>query len=375
MQEKFSIIQEQFDYLNQLLSEPRIISSHNDFKKLKILHGQISPLIDSIEKYKKVRNDIENVQELRHDPEFKKEAEEELKLLNKLKTSLEKKINIQMVPIKDEDSKDVVLEIRAGTGGEEAALFARDIYNMFVKYAERKNWEVENLGISYSALGGLKEIICGISGKNVYRTLKFESGVHRVQRVPVTEASGRIHTSAITVAILPEAEDVEVEIDPQDLKIDVFRSSGPGGQSVNTTDSAVRITHIPTGIVVSCQDEKSQHKNKSKALRVLRARLYDLYLEDQKNKESSDRKKQVGTGDRSERIRTYSYPQGRVTDHRVGLTLYKLDSFLEGEIDEIINALIQKNFENEINDADIVQNLIETLKPYRKAPAYSGKAS
>jgi peptide chain release factor 1 len=366
MIDKLIKIEESYDFLNELLSDPKIISSNSDFKKLKIIHGQISPLVENIRMYKKILDEIQSVKELKNNPEFRKEADNELEILNSKFYELENRIRIQMVPISPEDSKNIVLEIRAGTGGEEAALFAKDVYGMYTKFSEKNGWRMENLSSHYTDIGGFKEIITAISGKNVYRIMKFESGVHRVQRIPITETSGRIHTSAITVAVLPEAEDVEVQIDPQDIRVDVFRSSGPGGQSVNTTDSAVRITHIPTGLVVSCQDEKSQHKNKAKALRVLRARLYDLYLTEQQLKESSDRKKQVGTGDRSERIRTYNFPQGRVTDHRVGVTLYKLDYFMQGEMDEIHEALLKNYTEKAMENADILKSLLEIIEPYRK---------
>jgi peptide chain release factor 1 len=268
--------------------------------------------------------------------------EQEEKLTFELRTLL--------LPADADDQKNVIVEIRAGTGGEEAALFAADLFRMYSKYAERQGWRVEILDSHTTGIGGFKEIVASVEGKGVYSHLKYESGTHRVQRVPVTESQGRIHTSAVTVAILPEAEEVEVQINPEELRIDVFRSSGPGGQSVNTTDSAVRVTHLPTGIMVSCQDEKSQHKNRAKALRVLRARLLDVAKQEQQDKISRERRSQIGSGDRSERIRTYNFPQGRVTDHRINLTLYKLGVFLEGEMDELIEALRQADQAEKLKD-------------------------
>jgi len=266
-------------------------------------------------------------------------AKAELQTLKERLAGLEEELKILLLPKDPRDEKNVFLEIRAGTGGEEAALFAAALFRMYSKFAEKKRWRVEVMSENPTGLGGFKEIIALMEGKGVFSVLKHESGVHRVQRVPVTEASGRIHTSAVTVAVLPEADEVEVEINPNDLRIDVYRSSGPGGQSVNTTDSAVRVTHIPTGMVVTCQDEKSQHKNKAKALKVLRARLLDKLMEEQRSEISEQRKSQVGSGDRSERVRTYNFPQNRMTDHRINLTLYRLDSVMEGDLDEMTNAL------------------------------------
>ncbi|HOI38000.1 MAG TPA: peptide chain release factor 1, partial [Bacillota bacterium] len=274
------------------------------------------------------------------DSELRELAEAELASLEEDKSSLEEKLKVLLLPSDPLDEKNVIMEIRAGTGGDEAALFAGDLFRMYSRYAERNGWQIESMSSNPTELGGFKEAIVMISGDRVYSRLKYESGVHRVQRVPETEASGRIHTSAATVAVLPEAEDVDIEIDPNDLRVDVFRSSGHGGQSVNTTDSAVRITHIPTGMVVTCQDEKSQHKNKDKALKVLRARLLDQLMEEQEAGIAETRKTQVGSGDRSERIRTYNFPQSRVTDHRIGLTTHRLTEFLDGDLDEMIEALI-----------------------------------
>jgi peptide chain release factor 1 len=290
-----------------------------------------------------------------NDEEIKQLAKSEAHKLTHEKTELEEKLKLLLLPKDLQDEKNILLEIRAGTGGEEAAIFVADLFRMYSKYAEGKRWKVEIMSQNITGLGGYKEIIALFEGKQVYSQLKYESGVHRVQRVPETESQGRIHTSAVTVAVLPEAEDVEVEIDQTtDLKIDVFRASGPGGQHVNKTDSAVRITHIPSGLVVSCQDEKSQHKNKAKALKILRARLFDKAIREQQSEISQERRNQVGSGDRSERIRTYNYPQGRITDHRMGLTLHNLESVLEGELDEIINQLITHFQTESLKDPDVL---------------------
>jgi peptide chain release factor 1 len=274
------------------------------------------------------------------DPEMKKMAGEEVDRLEREKERLQEELKILLVPKDPLDDKNVILEIRAGTGGDEAGLFAGDLFKMYQRYADAHGWKVEVIDHHTTGVGGLKEIIANVNGKGAYSRLKFESGTHRVQRVPTTETQGRIHTSAVTVAVLAEAEEIEVNIDANELKVDVFRSSGPGGQSVNTTDSAVRITHLPSGLVVTCQDEKSQHKNKAKALKVLRSRLFDRMVREQDEERSQNRRSQVGSGDRSERIRTYNFPQGRVTDHRIGLTLYRLESILQGDVDEVIDPLI-----------------------------------
>jgi peptide chain release factor 1 len=299
-------------------------------------------VVDLYRKLKKLEVEIKESQELllhEEDEEMKRLAKEELNQLTQEKDKVEGNLKMVLLPKDPKDEKNILLEIRAGTGGEEAGLFAGDLFRMYSKFAEKQDWRMEILSRHYTGVGGFKEIIALIEGKGVYSRLKFESGVHRVQRVPTTESQGRIHTSTVTVAILSEAAEVEVQIDPSDLRIDIFRSSGPGGQSVNTTDSAVRITHLPTGMVVSCQDEKSQHKNKAKALKILRARLMDKAQQEKQMEISEKRRNQVGTGERSERIRTYNFPQGRVTDHRIGLTLYRLESVLEGELYEIIDAL------------------------------------
>ena len=339
---KLDEVEERFEELSGLLGDPDVISDQTQFQKYAKEHGELSDIVDTYRRYKKVVSELEDNRALLSDQdhEIREMAREEIKRLTEEKEALEYKLKILLIPKDPRDEKDVILEIRAGTGGEEAALFAADLFRAYSRYAERKGWKVDLMSESPSDTGGFKEIIVSVSGSGVYSRLKYESGVHRVQRVPKTEAQGRIHTSAVTVAVLPEAEEVDVEINPQDLKIDVFRSSGPGGQSVNTTDSAIRITHLPTGLVVSCQDEKSQHKNKAKALKVLRSRLLARKIEEQEAEISRDRKSQIGSGDRSEKIRTYNFPQSRVTDHRIGLTLHKLDQVMDGDFDGIIDTLI-----------------------------------
>jgi peptide chain release factor 1 len=340
---KLESIEQKFIELEQQLSLPDIFSDQEKYKKISKAHSELAEIVTTFRQYKKVLAEIDENKELLNDkdPEIRDLAAMELEGLKESKKGLEERLKILLIPRDPLDEKNIILEIRAGTGGEEAALFAADLFRMYNRYAESRNWKVEIMDANETGTGGFKEIIASISGQQVYSRLKYESGVHRVQRVPVTESQGRIHTSAVTVAILPEAEEVDVKIEPSDLRIDVFRASGPGGQSVNTTDSAVRITHIPTGIVVSCQDEKSQHKNKAKALKVLRSRLLKIMQEEQKRELDASRKAQVGTGDRSERIRTYNFPQGRVTDHRINLTLYNLEAILEGKLDDIIDPLIQ----------------------------------
>ena len=341
LDKQFSIILEKFELIENSLNNMSDIHS-NELIKLNREYSELRPIVEKIQEYNNLQKDILNLDELvkDNDLEISKIAETEL---------IEKKIQIKdleqellklLIPKDENDSKNSILEIRAGTGGDEASLFASDLLNMYQRYADLNSWKFDILSISETGLKGVKEVICNISGLNVFSKLKFESGVHRVQRVPTTESSGRVHTSAATVAVLPEAEEVDIEVLDKDLRIDVFRSSGPGGQSVNTTDSAVRITHIPTGIVVSQQDEKSQHKNKAKALKILRSRLLDNQIQEKNKERSEQRKNQVGSGDRSERIRTYNFPQGRVSDHRINLTLYNLSEILEGKIDELINPLI-----------------------------------
>ncbi len=341
LDKQFSIILEKFKLIENSLNNMNNIDS-NELIKLNREYSEFRPIVEKIQEYKNLQKDILNLNELAkdNDSEISKIAETELiEKKNQIK-DLEQELLKLLIPKDENDSKNSILEIRAGTGGDEASLFASDLLNMYQRYADLNSWKFDILSISETGLKGVKEAICNISGLNVFSKLKFESGVHRVQRVPTTESSGRVHTSAATVAVLPEAEEVDIEVLDKDLRIDVFRSSGPGGQSVNTTDSAVRITHIPTGIVVSQQDEKSQHKNKAKALKILRSRLLDNQIQEKNKERSAQRKNQVGSGDRSERIRTYNFPQGRVSDHRINLTLYNLSEILEGKIDELINPLI-----------------------------------
>jgi peptide chain release factor 1 len=326
-----------------------------EFARLSKEYAELSPVVDAIGLLQRAKAEAAELELLAADAateaEMRDLAREELLTLKRRLPELQERLQLLLLPKDAADEKNAILEVRAGTGGEEAALFAADLFRMYQRYAELRGWRFEVMSINETGLGGYKEATAGITGQGVFARLKFESGVHRVQRVPETEASGRIHTSAATVAVLPEAEDVDVQIDDKDLRIDVFRSSGPGGQSVNTTDSAVRITHIPTGIVVSQQDEKSQHKNRAKAMKILRARLYDLERSRVAAERAADRKNQVGSGDRSERIRTYNFPQTRVTDHRVNLTLHKLDRVLNGELDELADALIADDQANRLADA------------------------
>jgi len=343
MLEKLDVMEKRYEELNKAISDPQVISNQDEWKALVKEHSNLEDIVLCYREYKKVQKDLDEAKGmLEDDPdkELKELLVQEINDLNEKREELIQKLKIMLIPKDPNDEKNVVMEIRGGAGGEEAALFGADLFRMYSRYAERKGWKTEILSANYTDIGGVKEIIFVLEGKGAYSRLKYESGVHRVQRVPTTESGGRIHTSTATVAVLPEAEDVDVEINPNDLRIDVFRSSGHGGQSVNTTDSAVRITHLPTGLVVTCQDEKSQHKNKEKAMRVLKARLLDMLQREKEAEYAQARKSQVGTGDRSERIRTYNFPQGRVTDHRIGLTLYKLDSFLDGDLDEMIEALI-----------------------------------
>jgi peptide chain release factor 1 len=335
-------LEKQYQDIELRLADPEVIRAQDIYQKLMKEHAELAPLIQAFRRYKHLEKELADSQSLlkdESDEDLKAMAREEVQYLKEQIGQIEEDLRVLLLPKDPNDDKNVLLEIRAGTGGEEAALFASDLYRMYTRLAERRGWKLDVMSHSVTGLGGLKEIIALISGDRVYSQLKFESGTHRVQRVPETESQGRIHTSAVTVAVLPEAEDVDVQISPEELRVDVYRSSGPGGQSVNTTDSAVRITHLPTGLVVTCQDEKSQHKNKAKALKVLQARLFDLKQQEQQRQIAQERKTQVGTGDRSERIRTYNFPQGRITDHRIGLTLYRLESVLDGDLDELISGL------------------------------------
>lgn len=339
MFDKIEELEIRYQELESLLSDPAVISNQPEFRKLSREHSDLSGLVTAYRSYKKVLSEIEGNRELLADPEMKEMAQAELEDLERRKEELEGEIKLLLLPKDPNDDRNVILEIRAGTGGDESALFAGDLFRMYSRFAERNRWKVEVMSASESERGGFKELVALIEGQGVFAKLKYESGTHRVQRVPETEAQGRIHTSACTVAVLPEAEDIEVDINPVDLKIDVYRASGAGGQHVNKTESAVRITHLPTGIVVECQDERSQIKNRSKAMKVLKSRILDGLHQEQNARIAADRKQQVGSGDRSERIRTYNFPQGRMTDHRIGLTLYRLDSIMAGDIEEIADAL------------------------------------
>jgi peptide chain release factor 1 len=339
MFEKIEELERRFQELESLLADPAVICNQTEFRKFSREHADLSALVDAYRRYRKVLAEISGNRELLSDPDMKEMVAEELQSLDADKERLEGEINLLLLPRDPNDDKSVILEIRAGTGGDESALFAGDLFRMYSRFADANRWKVEVISASESERGGFKEIVAYVEGAGVYAKLKYESGTHRVQRVPETEAQGRIHTSACTVAILPEAEDIDIEINPADLKIDVYRSSGAGGQHVNTTDSAVRITHLPTGIVVACQEERSQIKNRSTAMKVLKSRILDGMQSEQAAKMAADRKQQVGSGDRSERIRTYNFPQGRMTDHRIGLTLYRLDSIMAGDMGEIADAL------------------------------------
>jgi peptide chain release factor 1 len=342
MFDRLNFIENKYDELSMKISDPSVMADQKEWQKLCKEHADLEIVVTKYKEYKKAEEDLEAAKEMleiESDRELREMAQEEIKELTGKREELEGELKILLLPKDPNDDKNVFIEIRGGTGGEEAALFAADLFRLYTRYAETQRWKVEMISSNETDIGGFKEVVFMVRGNGAYSRLKYESGVHRVQRVPDTEASGRIHTSASTVAVLPEVDDVEIDINPNDLRIDVFRSSGHGGQSVNTTDSAVRITHLPTGMVVSCQDEKSQLKNKEKAMKVLKARLYEKAEAERAAGIAEDRKSQVGSGDRSERIRTYNFPQGRVTDHRIGLTLYKLDYFMNGDIDEVVDAL------------------------------------
>lgn len=352
MFDKLDAMKEKYDKLCNEIAKPEVIANQELFLTLVREHSELEEIVTAYDAYRAKKHEREELFQLSRgsDPELAALASEELAQANVSLESLQAELKTMLIPKDPNADKNVILEIRAGTGGEEAALFGGDLLRMYTRYAERRGYKLEYLSSNFTELGGVKEIVLGISGKGAFSRLKYESGVHRVQRVPETESGGRIHTSAATVAVLPEAQAVDVQIAPNDLRVDVYRAGGHGGQCVNTTDSAVRITHLPTGIVVTCQDEKSQLKNKEKAMRVLLSRLFD-YFQEQNNREyAENRKSQVGSGDRSERIRTYNFPQGRITDHRISLTLYKLDAFLDGEMDELIDALALDEKEKSLRD-------------------------
>ncbi len=355
MFQKLDSLEERYEEMGNLIGDPEVMAELSRWQQYVKSHSELTGVVETYREYKRVTKEIKEAKTLLNeesDGEMRELAQAELDELVQRKADLEQRLKVLLLPKDPNDEKNVIMEIRAGTGGEEAALFAADLFRMYARYAERQGWKTDILNANPTDIGGFKEAIFLLEGKGAYSRLKFESGVHRVQRIPTTESGGRIHTSAATVAVLPEAEEVDVEIDPNDLRIDVFCASGHGGQSVNTTQSAVRITHIPSGIVVSMQDEKSQHKNKDKAMKVLRARLLDRAQEEHQQKVSSTRRSMVGTGDRSERIRTYNFPQNRVSDHRVGLTLHRLDAVLEGDLDEIIDTLVTTDQAERLKQVD-----------------------
>lgn len=343
MLEKLQAVEDKYRELESMIADPDILQDMDRWQRCSKEHAELAPIVEKFREYKKVTKDIEEDKALFNEPlddEMRHLAEQEIAALTERQQALREAFPILLLPKDPNDEKNVIVEIRGGVGGDEAALFAGDLFRMYSRYAEKKGWKVEVLDSNATGIGGFKEIVFLVNGRGAYSRLKYESGTHRVQRVPVTESGGRIHTSAATVAVLPEAEEVDVEIDPKDLRIDTYCAHGAGGQYVNRTETAIRITHLPTGLVVQCQDEKSQLKNKEKAMKVLRARLQDLAQQQQADAVAADRKSQVGSGDRSERIRTYNFPQGRVTDHRIGLTLHKIDAILDGDLDELLNALI-----------------------------------
>ena len=346
MFDKLDFILEKYEELSRKVSDPDVIARQKEWQRLMKEMSDLEPIVKEYTAYKKAKEELEEAKEileLEDDEELREMAREELKSNEAAIEQYTESLKILLLPKDPNDDKNVILEVRAGTGGDEAALFGSDLLRMYLRYAERMRWKTELIESNETEIGGVKEAVLLIKGKGAYSRLKYESGVHRVQRVPETESGGRVHTSAASIAVMPEVDDVEVNLDPNDVRVDVYRASGNGGQCVNTTDSAVRLTHIPTGLVVTCQDEKWQIKNKDKAFKVLKARLYDLMQQEQNDKIAAERKSQIGSGDRSERIRTYNFPQSRITDHRINLTLYKLDSFLDGDLDEVIDALITED--------------------------------
>lgn len=353
MFDKLDFILEKYEELSKKVSDPDVIAKQKEWQKLMKEMSDLEPIVKEYTAYKKAKEELEEAKEIldmEDDEELREMAREELKANEAAIEEYTENLKILLLPKDPNDDKNVILEIRAGTGGDEAALFGSDLLRMYLRYAERMRWKTELIESNETEIGGVKEVVMLVKGKGAYSRLKYESGVHRVQRVPETESGGRVHTSAASVAVMPEVDDVEVNLDPNDVRVDVYRASGNGGQCVNTTDSAVRLTHMPTGLVVTCQDEKSQIKNKEKAFKVLKSRLFDLMQQEQNDKIAAERKSQIGSGDRSERIRTYNFPQSRITDHRINLTLYKLDSFLDGDLDEVIDALITEDQAEKMKD-------------------------
>ena len=353
MFDKLDFILEKYEELSKKVSDPDVIAKQKEWQKLMKEMSDLEPIVKEYTAYKKAKEELEEAKEIldmEDDEELREMAREELKANEAAIEEYTENLKILLLPKDPNDDKNVILEIRAGTGGDEAALFGSDLLRMYLRYAERMRWKTELIESNETEIGGVKEVVLLVKGKGAYSRLKYESGVHRVQRVPETESGGRVHTSAASVAVMPEVDDVEVNLDPNDVRVDVYRASGNGGQCVNTTDSAVRLTHMPTGLVVTCQDEKSQIKNKEKAFKVLKSRLFDLMQQEQNDKIAAERKSQIGSGDRSERIRTYNFPQSRITDHRINLTLYKLDSFLDGDLDEVIDALITEDQAEKMRD-------------------------
>ena len=353
MFDKLDFILEKYEELSKKVSDPDVIAKQKEWQKLMKEMSDLEPIVKEYTAYKKAKEELEEAKEIldmEDDEELREMAREELKANEAAIEEYTENLKILLLPKDPNDDKNVILEIRAGTGGDEAALFGSDLLRMYLRYAERMRWKTELIESNETEIGGVKEVVMLVKGKGAYSRLKYESGVHRVQRVPETESGGRVHTSAASVAVMPEVDDVEVNLDPNDVRVDVYRASGNGGQCVNTTDSAVRLTHMPTGLVVTCQDEKSQIKNKEKAFKVLKSRLFDLMQQEQNDKIAAERKSQIGSGDRSERIRTYNFPQSRITDHRINLTLYKLDSFLDGDLNEVIDALITEDQAEKMRD-------------------------
>ena len=355
MLDKLAFIEKKYQELSERMMDPELINDMAEWQKVMKEHSDIEPIVMEYREYTQTRSGLDDAKEMLYeklDDDMKEMVKEEIKELEEKLIESEERFKVLLITKDPNDHKNVIVEIRGGAGGDEAALFAGVLFRMYIRYAERNRWKIDIMNTNEIGIGGYKEVIFMIKGKNAYSRLKYESGVHRVQRVPETESSGRIHTSTVTVAVLPEAEDIDIDISAQDIRVDVFRSSGNGGQSVNTTDSAVRITHIPTGMVISCQDEKSQLKNKDKAMKILKSRLYDLKLSEQNAGIAEMKKGQIGTGDRSERIRTYNFPQGRVSDHRINLTLYKLGAFVDGDLDEMIDALVTTDQAEKLQQED-----------------------